>query len=69
MCEQKQFEQNVRLMIVRDLLQLNQGSDADFIIKQATALSDFVLDGAYKATQCPKNPLCVRLLLGIGDKE
>lgn len=56
MCEQKHFEQNVRLAIVRDLLQLNQGANADFIIKQATALSDFVLDGADKATQCPKNP-------------
>lgn len=69
MCEQKQFEQNVRLAIVRDVLQLNQGANTDVIIKQATALSDFVINGADKPTQCPKNPPYALLLLNIGDTK
>lgn len=62
-------EQQIRLAIVQDLMRLHQVVDTDIIIKQAQALSDFVINGSDKATQCPKNPPCVLLLLGTGDTK
>lgn len=61
-------EQQIRLVIVQDLMRLHQVVDTDVIIKQATALSNFVVNGAYQATQCPKNRPCVLLLLDTDDK-
>lgn len=69
MCEQKQFEQTIRLTIVQELMQSHQIVETDLIIEQARALSDFVLEGADKATQCPKNPPYALLLLNIGDTK
>lgn len=50
------YEQQIRLAIVQDLMQLHQVADTTVIIKKAQALSDFVINGTDKATQCPKNP-------------
>lgn len=51
MNEQQKHEQEIRLAIVQDLMRVHQLVDTDIIIKQAQALSDFVLGGVDKVTQ------------------